>query len=109
MKDKFNIIHQFGSWKDVVQKTCKREGHKIIRYPLNLDDAQKQELLKKGIEAACRDHSQEHYHTLKNRWFTNVINLVNQVLPKKRQIREWLIPHGGETYHQGDSTGRHAA
>lgn len=92
MKNKFKIVHQMGSWTDVVQKTCRREGHRILRYPLSLDDSQKEQLLRNGIERACTDRSNEFYHTTQNSCFSNLVHLVNTVLPKSEKIREWLIP-----------------
>lgn len=92
MKNKFKIIHQMGSWTDVVQKTCRREGHRILRYPLSLDDREKEQLLRNGIERACTDRSGEYYHTTQNSCFSNLVHLVNTVLPKSNKIREWLIP-----------------
>ncbi len=92
MKKKFKIIDQMGSWTDVVQKTCRREGHRILRYPLSLDDSQKEQLLRNGIERACSDRSNEYYHTTQNSCFSNLVHLVNTVLPKSHKIREWLVP-----------------
>ena len=92
MKNKFKLVHQMGSWTDVVQKTCRREGHRIMRYPLSLDDSQKEKLLRNGIERACTDRSNEYYHTTQNSCFSNLVHLVNTVLPKSEKIREWLIP-----------------
>ncbi|MEQ8221355.1 MAG: DUF4105 domain-containing protein [Candidatus Eremiobacterota bacterium] len=91
-KDEYKSIYQLGSWKDVVQKTCRREGRKLIRYKLNLTPEQKKEFLKNSLDASLKDISNESYHTTRNSCYSNQLHLLNSVLPKDQQITEWLIP-----------------
>jgi hypothetical protein len=91
-KDKYKSVYQLGSWKDVVQKTCRREGRALIRYKLNLTGEQKEGFLKNSLDASLKDISDESYHTTRNSCYSNQLNLLNSVLPEEQQIKEWLIP-----------------
>lgn len=91
-KDEYKSVYQLGSWKDVVQKTCRREGRKLIRYKLNLTPDQKKEFLKNSIDESLKDLSNESYHTTRNSCYSNQLKLLNSVLPEEQQIKEWLIP-----------------
>lgn len=93
MKNKFKNIYQLGTWEDFVQKGCRRAGHKLIRYKLNLSKEEKKELLKKNLEEAFKDRSNDYYNTLRNSCYSNQVRMINSVLPEERKINEWIIPN----------------
>jgi len=92
MKKKFGLVYQLGSWKDVVQKSCRNAPHKLIRYRLKLDDGQKEQLLRNSLDASFKDRSAEFYNTVTDSCYSNVVHLLNGVLPREKRIHEWLLP-----------------
>ena len=92
MKKKFTNVYQLGTWKDSVYKRSKMQGHKMISYPLNLSQKQKEKLLRNSLDKSFEDHSQDYYHTISNSCYNNQLRLLNTVLPPEQKIREWSIP-----------------
>lgn len=92
LKKKFTNVYQLGTWKDSVYKRSKMQGHKMISYPLNLSQKQKEQLLRNSLDKSFEDHSQDYYHTISNSCYNNQLRLLNTVLPPEQRIREWSIP-----------------
>ncbi|MFP4498596.1 MAG: DUF4105 domain-containing protein [Vulcanimicrobiota bacterium] len=85
-------VYQLGTWKDSIQYRSQRQGHKMVRYKLNLTKDQKEQLLKNSLKTATEDHSKDMYHTVKNNCFNSQLRLLNSVLPEEQKITEWAIP-----------------
>lgn len=91
-KKKFGVIYSLSTWKDTIQKSCRKEGHKLIRYKLKLSRKQKEELLKNALSASFKNRDGEFYHTTRNSCFSNQVKLLNTVLPGNQKFKEWIIP-----------------
>lgn len=92
MKKKFTNVYQLGTWKDSVYKRSKMQGHKMISYPLNLSQKQKEQLLRNSLDKSFEDHSGDYYHTISNSCYNNQLRLLNTVLPPEQRFKEWSIP-----------------
>ena len=97
LKNEYGVIYQLGSWEDQVQKVCRRDGHSLLRFKLNMTQDQKEKLLKNSIEAAVKDRTGEYYHTTRNSCFNSQARLLNTVLPPHKQTHEWILP--GKLYN----------
>jgi len=93
MKKTFKNIYQLGTWKDFVQKSGRRGGHKLIRYKLDLTKEEKKAFLEKSLEESFKDRSDDYYNTLNNSCYSNQIRLLNSVLPEEKRVNRWIIPH----------------
>lgn len=87
----YPMMMQVGTWSDVVEKTCRGEGHKIIRHCLALTDVQKREMLVSAIRRAT-GRSCGFYNTLTNSCLTTAIREINAALPWKQRMWNWIIP-----------------
>jgi len=92
LKGKFPNVYQLGTWNDTMQKRCLIQGHKIVRYRLNLSPKQKQQLVKNALHESFKDHGEDIYDTVRNNCFNSQIRMLNSVLPPKKQMYEWLVP-----------------
>ena len=91
-KGDFPVVFQLGSFTDGVQRACRRLGTGIQMYKLNLDDDQKKQLLQNALDVSLTDPDAP-YHTTRNSCYSNVIDLVNSVVPSEQQIpkrSEWF-------------------
>ena len=93
LNGKYPTVYQLGTWTDLVQKTTRREDHRLIRYRLDLDDQQKEQLIRNTLEVACADRSTDRYNLFTNSCHSVVIDLLNTVVPKGQQIHRWVLPH----------------
>jgi len=93
MKKTFKNIYQLGTWKDTVQKAGRKEGHKLIRYKLDLTKEEKKAFLEKSLEESFKDRSDDYYNTLNNSCYSNQVRLLNSVLPEEKRVNKWIIPH----------------
>ena len=91
MKDKFEIVYQMSTMKDIYQKCLVKQGHKLIKHKLRLTQAQKDALLQNTLAAAVKDRSSETYHTTRNSCYQNVQRLINEVVPRRQRVRQWLV------------------
>lgn len=91
-KKTFKNVFQLGTWKDSVQKRGRLQGHKLMRFPLKLDQKQKEQLVRNTIGESCRPHDDKYYHTTRNNCYGNQLKLLNTVLPPEKKVSEWLIP-----------------
>jgi len=89
---KFGAVYQVGTWSDVVQKTCRGMGHKIILNRLDLSQEQKQRLLRNTLHRAVADHSHEYYNTVTNSCLTNAMREIDMGLPWYKRISTWVVP-----------------
>jgi len=92
MKGKFPNVYQLGTWNDTMQRRCLTQGHKIVRYRLNLSPKQKQQLVRNALHESFKDHGEDIYNTVRNNCFNSQIRMLNSVLSPKKQIFEWLVP-----------------
>lgn len=88
----YGVVYQLQTWKDLVQKTGRREGLQQILYRLDLSAEQSQQLLEKSLEAAAAPRDGERYHLFGNACQSAVIDLLNEVVEDERQIRRYLLP-----------------
>lgn len=87
----YPMMIQVGTWSDVVEKTCRGEGHKIIRHCLALTDAQKRDMLVSALRRATSGKC-GYYNTLTNSCLTTAIREINAALPWKQRMWNWIIP-----------------
>ncbi|NDD29211.1 MAG: DUF4105 domain-containing protein [Proteobacteria bacterium] len=87
----YPMMIQVGTWSDVVQKTCRGEGHKIIRHILALTETQKREMLVAALRRATAAKPQ-FYNTLTNSCLTTAIREINAALPWRERMWNWIIP-----------------
>ncbi|MBX3169873.1 MAG: DUF4105 domain-containing protein [Candidatus Eremiobacteraeota bacterium] len=91
-KGDFPVVFQLGSFTDGVQRACRRLGTGIQMYKLKLDDQQKKMLLENSLDVSLA-RPDAPYHTTRNSCYSNVIDLVNSVVPRQQQIpkrSEWF-------------------
>ena len=91
MKDQFEIVYQMSTMKDIYQKCLVKQGHKLIKHKLRLNQQQKDALLRGTLAAAVKDRSSETYHTTRNSCYQNVQRLINGVVPRRQRVRQWLV------------------
>ena len=91
MRRAYPMMMQVGTWSDVVEKTCRGEGHKIIRHCLALTDAQKRDMLVSAIRRATSGKC-GYYNTLTNSCLTTAIREINAAVPRRERIWNWIIP-----------------
>ncbi len=95
MKDKFNIIWLFATWKDYSYRTIlfDKDSHSLILYPVKLTLEQKKEVLDYAINQAAVNRSGEYYNTITNNCTNNLVILMNKALPENKKIKLWEIPY----------------
>lgn len=95
MKNKFNIIWLFATWKDYSYRTMlyDMDSRSLILYNVNLSDKQKKELLEYAIIQASVNRAGEYYNTLTNNCTNNLVILINKTLPQNQRIKLWEIPY----------------
>lgn len=93
LSGKYGVVYQLGTFKDLVAKTTRKEAHEQFLYKLDLDPAQKVQLLQNTLEAAVANRPEERYNLFTNSCHSVVIDLVNGVIPKSQRIHRWLLPH----------------
>lgn len=89
MKKSFGMIYQMGSLSDQLQKVTRQRGHKLVLHRLELDNEQKQQLIRDGLDAAVEDRLGEWYHTLTNSCYTGDVDLINGVVPESQKMARW--------------------
>lgn len=90
-KGEYPIVYQLGSFVDGVQRACRRHGTGMQMYRLKLDDGQKEQLLKNTLDASLLTPDKP-YHTTRNSCYSNILQLLNSVLPEHQQVpirSEW--------------------
>jgi hypothetical protein len=91
-KGDFPIVFQLGSFVDGVQRACRRLGTGMQLYRLKLNPEQKQELCQKALDISTTPPDAP-YHTTRNSCYSNVIDLVNSVVPDQQHVpkrSEWF-------------------
>lgn len=92
MRNKYGMVHTLSSWEDMRQKVCGKDQLRLVTYKLNLDQGQRDALLKRALDAATNPVPGQRYHTLRRSCYTSVLSLVNSVVPKRKRVRRWWIP-----------------
>lgn len=87
---KFLIIYQLSTEDDYIEYS-NIEKRYLIPYKLKLSYEQKVTLLKYALEEAVKNRDNEKYNTLHNNCTNNLFLLLNKVLPKEQQFKEWII------------------
>ncbi len=87
---KFFIVYQLGTEADYLQYSA-IEKRSLIPYKLKLTREQKVALLKNAIEESIKNRDSEKYNTINNSCTNNLFLLLNTVLPKEQQFREWIL------------------
>ena len=93
LKGTYPVVYQLQTWTDLVQKSTRREALQQIRYKLDLNAQQQEQLLRNTLEKACSPYPNERYNLLTHSCHTAVIDLVNSVQPEEKQIDRWILPH----------------
>lgn len=95
MKDRFNIIWLFATWKDYSYRTIlfDKDSHSLILYPVKLTLEQKREVLEYAINQAAVNRTGEYYNTITNNCTNNLVILINKTLPENKKIKLWEIPY----------------
>ena len=92
LNGKYEVVYQLGTLTDLMQKSTRKEANQQYRYLLDLEPSQKQELLKRTLEAAVAERGQERYNLFTNSCHSVAIDLVNSVVPEDQQMDRWLLP-----------------
>jgi len=93
LSGKYPVIYQLGTWTDLVEKSTRKEDHKLIRYKLDLNPEQKEQLLRNCLDAAAAKRDEERYNLFTNSCHSVAIEMVNSVLPDSQKMKRWLLPH----------------
>lgn len=86
----FSTVYLLLSKEDYLQ-ICSINGSRLIPYRLNLDAGQKKGLLVKAIEESLEERGMERYDLFENNCTNILFGMLNSVLPKEQQFREWII------------------
>jgi len=86
----FGVVYLLLSKEDYVQ-ICAVNGSRLIPYKLKLTDEQKKGLLVTSIREAVKERGMEQYKLFENNCTNILFGMLNSVLPKDRQFREWVI------------------
>lgn len=86
----FSTVYLLLSKEDYLQ-ICSINGSRLIPYRLNLDAGQKKGLLVKAIEESLEERGMERYDLFENNCTNILFGMLNTVLPKENQFREWII------------------
>ncbi|HNY10357.1 MAG TPA: DUF4105 domain-containing protein [Candidatus Wallbacteria bacterium] len=86
----FFIVYQLGCREDYIQYSS-IEKKTLIPYKLKLTKEQKVELLKCAIGESLENRDNEKYNTINNSCTNNLFLLLNKVLPKEQQFKEWIL------------------
>lgn len=86
----FSTVYLLLSKEDYLQ-ICSINGSRLIPYRLNLDAGQKKGLLVKAIEESLEERGMERYDLFENNCTNILFGMLNTVLPKEQQFREWII------------------
>lgn len=92
LNGKYEVVYQLGTLTDLMQKSTRKEANQQYRYLLDLEPSQKQELLKRALEAAVAERGEERYNLFTNSCHSVAIDLVNSVVPEDQQMKRWLLP-----------------
>ena len=87
----FGIVYQLSSWEDYVARSSIAD-QSLLPYVLALDPDQKRRLLERAMEEAVRSRPGELYNTTRRSCTTELVDLLNDVLPEKQRLRQYLIP-----------------
>lgn len=93
LSGKYGVVYQLGTFTDLMQKTTRRENLSQILYKLELDDKQKEQLLKNTLEASVAGREGQYYNLFTNSCHSVAIDLVSSVVPDKQKMHRWLLPH----------------
>ncbi|MGC8729553.1 MAG: DUF4105 domain-containing protein [Elusimicrobiales bacterium] len=95
MRDKFNIIWIFATWKDYSYRTMlyDMDSRSLILYSVKLSLSQKKELLEYALAQASVNREGEYYNTITNNCTNNLVILINKTLPENKRIKLWEIPY----------------
>lgn len=95
MRNKFNIIWLFATWKDYSYRTMlyDMDSRSLILYSVNLSLFQKKELLEYALVQASVNREGEYYNTITNNCTNNLVILINKTLPENKRIKLWEIPY----------------
>jgi len=86
----FFIVYQLGCREDYVQYSS-IEKKTLIPYKLKLTKEQKTALVKCAIGESIENRDNEKYNTLNNSCTNNLFLMLNKVLPKEQQFKEWIL------------------
>ncbi|HOT75619.1 MAG TPA: DUF4105 domain-containing protein [Candidatus Wallbacteria bacterium] len=86
----FGVVYLLLSKEDYLQ-ICSINGSRLVPYKLRLDDAQKKGLLVKSIEESLEERGMERYDLFENNCTNILFVMLNSVLPRENQFREWII------------------
>ncbi|PLX16463.1 MAG: hypothetical protein C0601_10120 [Candidatus Muiribacterium halophilum] len=88
----YPIIYTVTGYTDGIQRAINVGGLTIGQYKLKLNDDQKKDLLIRTLKkaASVRDES---YNTVVNSCVSTVFDLINEVVPKKKRLKKWIIPY----------------
>lgn len=92
LSGKYGVVYQLQTWKDLMQKTGRREGLNQILYKLDLDESQRAKLVTNTLTEACAPRLDDKYHLFTNSCHSAAIDLVNTVTPDSQQMKRWLLP-----------------
>jgi hypothetical protein len=83
---KFNAVIQLGTWQDFRDRPTSPRWTRFSTYHLNLTPEQKQALFKSALDLAVKPRPNEKYNTLYNNCSTNVVYLINSVMPRRQRV-----------------------
>lgn len=89
---KYGSIVLMTSLADRIQRSALFYGHSMHTFRMKLDEQQKRAAVLAAVRFATKDRSDESYHTTRNSCITAAVDVLNEVLPKRKRIRKWTIP-----------------
>lgn len=86
----FGVVYLLLSKEDYVQ-ICAVNKSRLVPYRLALTDEQKKALFECALEEALKARGMERYELFENNCTNILFEMLNTVLPKDRQFREWIL------------------
>lgn len=93
VKKTFNMVWNLTTFENYarMQVQYNKSEKRLIFYKVNLNEAQKKQLLQDAIAEACKNRRGEFYHITRNNCINNLVILLNRVLDEK--LHMWWIPN----------------
>ncbi|NDD27371.1 MAG: DUF4105 domain-containing protein [Proteobacteria bacterium] len=87
----YPVVYQVGTWRDTVEKACALRQHRLVRYRLDLTQAQREALFSRALGEAVRDRADERYDTVSNNCVNSALRMINAVVEPQRRVTERFL------------------
>ncbi len=86
----FGVVYLMLSKEDYIQ-ICAVNKSRLIPYRMKLSNEQKRSLLVCAIEESLKERGMERYELFENNCTNVLFEMLNTVIPKDQQFREWIV------------------